>query len=53
MPSEKHKPEGFIGKPREVEIVLARGASTAEACRGIAASEQTYCRWPKKYGSLQ
>jgi len=41
MPSKKHKPEEIIGKLREVEIVLAQGASTAEACRRIAVSEQT------------
>ena len=42
MPSKKHKPEEIIGKLREVEIVLAQGASTAEACRRIGVSEQTY-----------
>ena len=50
MPSKKHKPEEIIGKLREVEIVLAQGASTAEACRRIAVSEQTYYRWRKEYG---
>ncbi|MBJ2153744.1 IS3 family transposase, partial [Paracoccus sp. IB05] len=44
MPSKKHKPEEIIGKLREVEIVLAPGASTAEACRRIAVSEQTCYR---------
>lgn len=39
---KKHKPEEIIGKLREVEIVLAQGASTAEACRRIGVSEQTY-----------
>lgn len=53
MPSKKHKPEEIIGKLREVEIVLAQGASTAEACRGIAVSEQTYYRWRKEYGGLK
>ena len=53
MPSEKHKPEEIIGKLREVEIVLAQGASTAEACRRIAVSEQTYSRWRKEYGGLK
>ncbi|WP_066701223.1 transposase [Sphingobium amiense] len=33
MPNKKHKPEEIIGKLREVEIALAQGASTAEACR--------------------
>ena len=34
MPFKKHKPEEIIDKLREVEIVLAQGASTAEACAG-------------------
>lgn len=53
MPSKKHKPEEIIGKLREVEIVLAQGASTVEACRRIAVSEQTYYRWRKEYGGLK
>ena len=53
MPSKKHKPEEIIGKLREVEIVLAQGASTAEACRRIWVSEQTYYRWRKEYGGLK
>ena len=31
----------------------AQGASTAEACRRIAVSEQTYYRWRKEYGGLK
>ena len=53
MPSKKHKPEEIIGKLREVEIVLAQGASTAEACRRIGVSEQTYYRWRREYGGLK
>ena len=53
MPFKKHKPEEIIGKLREVEIVLAQGASTAEACRRIEVSEQTYYRWRKEYGGLK
>ena len=52
MPSKKHKPEEIIGKLREVEIVLAQGASSAEACRRIGVSEQTYYRWRKEYGGM-
>ncbi len=47
MPAKKHKPEEIIGKLREVEIVLGQGGTTAEACRRIAVSEQTYYRWRK------
>jgi hypothetical protein len=35
MPNKKHKPEEIVGKLREVEIVPAQGASTAEVCRWI------------------
>jgi putative transposase len=66
MPFRKHMPEEIIGKLREAEIVLAQGASAADACRGIAVSEQTFgsrhapgmaalpqYRWRKKYGGLK
>jgi putative transposase len=53
MPLKKHKPEEIIGKLREVEIALAHGATTAEACRRIAVTEQTYYRWRKEYGGLK
>jgi len=53
MPFKKHKPEEALDKLREAEVVLAQGASTAEACRRIAVSEQTYSRWRKEYGGLK
>ena len=34
-------------------VVLAQGATTAEACRRIAISEQTYYRWRREYGGLK
>ena len=51
--ARKHKPEEIIGKLREVEIMLGQGGTTAEACRRIAVSEQTYYRWRKEYGGLK
>ena len=33
--------------------MLAQGASTAEACRRIAVSEQAYHRWRKEYGGFR
>ena len=53
MPNKRPTPEQIIGKLREVEIVLAQGISTAEACRRIAVSVQTYYRWRKEYGGLK
>ncbi|MEA3389634.1 MULTISPECIES: IS3 family transposase [unclassified Sphingopyxis] len=53
MPAKKHRPEEIIGKLREAEVVLAQGATTAEACRRIGVTEQTYYRWRKEYGGLK
>ena len=53
MPRKKHRPEEIIGKLREAEVVLAQGATTAEACPRIAIIEQTYYRWRKEYGGLK
>ena len=37
----------------KVEIVLGQGGTTAEGCRRIGVTEQTYCRWRREYGSLK
>ena len=42
-----------MGKLREVEIVWAQDGTTAEACRRVAVSVQTYYRWRKEYGGLK
>ncbi len=33
--------------------MLGQVGTTAEACRRIAVSEQTYYRWRKEYGGLK
>jgi putative transposase len=37
---------------RKVEVLLGQGKSTAEACRALEVSENTYYRWKKEYGRL-
>ena len=44
MPFKKHTPEEIIGKLSEAEIVLVQGGTTADACRRLSISEQTYYR---------
>lgn len=53
MGRKRHTPEEIIGKLREAEIVLAQGGITADACRRIAVTEQTFYRWRKEYGGLK
>ncbi len=33
-------------------MLLGQGKTTAEVCRAINVSEQTYYRWRKKYGRM-
>jgi transposase-like protein len=53
MPRPKHTPEIIIGKLREVEVLVAKGATVAEASRLIGVTEQTLYRWRKEYGGLR
>ena len=53
MPRPKHTPEIIIGKLREVEVLVAKVATMAEASRRIGVTEQTLYRWRKEYGGLR
>ena len=53
MPRPKHTPEFIIGKLREVEVLVAKGATVAEASRQIGVTEQTLYRWRKEYGGMR
>jgi putative transposase len=53
MPRPKHRPEIIIGKLREVEVLVAKGATVAEASRQIGVTEQTLYRWRKEYGGMR
>ena len=53
MARPKHTPEMIIGKLREVEVLVAKGATVAEASRQIGVTEQTLYRWRKEYGGMR
>lgn len=46
MPRKRYTAEQIIIKLRQAEVELARGQTTAEACRRPGTSEQTYYRRP-------
>ena len=52
MGKKRYAAEEIISKLREVEVLLSRGLTVAEAARKLAISEQTYYRWKKEYGGL-
>lgn len=38
---------------RQVEVAVANGKTTGQACKEAAIAEQTYYRWRKEFGGLQ
>jgi transposase-like protein len=53
MPTKKYKPEQIVSLLRQLEVAVASGKSTPQACRDAGISEQSYYRWRKEYGGLR
>ena len=49
----KHKPEQVVNLLRQIEVAVANGKTTSQACKEAEITEQTYYRWRKEYGGLQ
>ena len=45
--------EHIIGKLREAEVLMSKGASVAYVCRKIGVTYVTFYRWRKLYGGMQ
>jgi transposase-like protein len=48
----RHTPEQIIRKLREAEVGLSKGQTTAQVCKTIGVTQQTYYRWRREYGGL-
>jgi transposase-like protein len=53
MPSKRHTPEQIIGKLREAEVELAKGATIAQVAKRLEITEHTYYRWRTEYGGMR
>ena len=42
-----------MAKLRQVDVLVSRGQSVAEAIRAIGVTEVTYCRWRREFGGLK
>jgi hypothetical protein len=42
MPTKRFKPEQIMALLRQVEVVMANGRTTPQACREAGISEQTF-----------
>jgi putative transposase len=50
MPMKKYKSEQIVMLLRQVEVELANGKITPQACKKAEITAQTYCRWGKEFG---
>ena len=53
MAKQRYTAEEIVRVLRQVEVALAKGKPTPQACREAEISEQTYYRWRKEYGGLK
>ena len=49
---EMFTPEQIIGKLREAEVLMSKGASLADVFKKIGVTDVTFYRWQKLYGGM-
>jgi putative transposase len=45
--------EESVLKMREIDVLIGQGKTSAEACKQVQVSKDTYYRWRKEYGGMQ
>jgi putative transposase len=53
MPMMRYKPEQIVTLLRQIEVAVANGKTTPQACKEAQITAQTYYRWRKEYGGLK
>ncbi len=53
MSKKRYKPEQIVTLLRQIEVELANGKTTPQACRDAQITVQTYYRWRKEFGGLK
>jgi putative transposase len=53
MPMQRYKPEQIVTMLRQIEVSIANGKTTPQACKEAEITVQTYYRWRKEYGGLK
>ena len=53
MPLQRYKPEQIVTMLRQIEVGIANGKNTPQACKEAAIAVQTFYRWRKEYGGLK
>jgi len=53
MSTKRYKPEQIVNLLRQIEVEIANGKTTPQACRDTQITAQTYYRWRKEFGGLK
>ena len=53
MPRVSYTAEQAVIKMREIEVLIAEGRSSLEACKQAGVGKDTYYRWKKEFGGMQ
>jgi putative transposase len=53
MPIKRCKPEQIVALLRQIEVGIANGKTTLQACKEVEIHIQTYYLWRKEYGGLK
>jgi putative transposase len=53
MPIKRYKPEQIVTMLRQIEVSIANGKPTPQACKEAEITVQTFYRWRKEYGGLK
>ena len=53
MATKRYKAEQIVNLLRQVEVEIANGKTTPQACRDAEITTQTYYRWRKEFGGLK
>jgi transposase-like protein len=53
MPMKRYKPEQIVTMLRQIEVSIANGKTTPQACKEAEITVQTFYRWRKEYGGLK
>ena len=51
--AKKYSPEQIVNLLRQIEVGIANGKPTPQACKEAEITVQTYYRWRKEYGGLK
>ena len=53
MPTKRYKQEQIVTLLRQIEVEIANGKMTPQACKEAQITVQTYYRWRKEFGGLK